>query len=174
MLLHETHTALASFIFEDILCRWEMIGEIITDSSTVFLAAIEYLKTRYSIPHIPMSPYNSRANEIVERRHRDVRGHLIKAADGDASKWPLVAPSVLWAERVTVQKSTGYSPYYSAHVIEPLLSFDLAEATYLAKPLGGIVSTMCLSSTDAPEVTRRLRKSEERPPPLPHDLRTSI
>jgi transposase InsO family protein len=81
MLRHETHTALASFIFEEVLCRWGTIEEIITDNGTAFLAAIEYLKTRQSIPHIPISPYNSRANGIVERRHRDVREALIKATD---------------------------------------------------------------------------------------------
>jgi hypothetical protein len=159
MLRQETHTALASFIFEEILCRWGMIEEIITDNGTAFLAAIEYLKTRYSIPHIPISPYNSRANGIVERRHRDVREALIKAADGDETKWPLVAASVFWAERVTIQKSTGYSPYYIAHGVEPLLPFDLAEATYLARPLGNIVSTTDL-------IAYRARMLQKRPEDL--------
>jgi hypothetical protein len=43
------------------------------------------------IPHIPTVPYNSQANGIVERRHRDVREALIKAADGDESKWPALS-----------------------------------------------------------------------------------
>ena len=71
----------------------------------------------------------------------DVREAIVKATDGDISKWPDVTPSVFWAERVTIQKSTGYSPYYIAHGVEPLFPFDLAEATYLAPGLQSLVST---------------------------------
>jgi hypothetical protein len=66
-------------------------------------------------------------------------------------------PSVFWAERVTVQKSSGYSPHHIAHRIEPLLPLELAEATYLAKPLGGIVSTTDLIGYRA----RMLQKQPE-------------
>ena len=46
--------------------------------------------------------------------------------------WPEVVAAVFWAERVTIQKSTGMSPYYIAHGVEPVLPFDIAEATYLS------------------------------------------
>ncbi|TFK16339.1 hypothetical protein FA15DRAFT_552810, partial [Coprinopsis marcescibilis] len=71
---------------------------------------------------------------LVERRHFDVREALVKAADGVESKWSRFASSVLWAERTAIQRSTGYSPYYIAHGVEPLFPFDLAEATWIAPP----------------------------------------
>ena len=44
----------------------------------------------------------------------------MKTVDGDASKWYKAVPAVFWAERITIQKSTGYSPYYLAHgVVAP-------------------------------------------------------
>ena len=42
---------------------------------------------------------------------------------------------------MTIQKSTGYSPFYLAHGVEPLLPFDLAEATYLAPKMDSLMST---------------------------------
>ena len=39
-----------------------------------------------------------------------------------------------------MQKSTGYSLYYLAHGVKPLLPFDLAKGTYLAPDLDGIMS----------------------------------
>ena len=65
---------------------------------------------------------------------------LLKAAEGDSSRWPDVAPSVFWAQRVTIQKSTGYSPYYLAHGVEPLFPFDIAEATYLTPAFDNLMS----------------------------------
>ena len=112
-----------------------------TDNAPQYLQAADFLAEKFHIHHIKISPYNSKAQGPIERRHYDVREALIKAADGDISRWPDIAASVFWAERVTIQKSMGYSPYYLAHGVEPLLPFDLAEATYLAPKLDSIVST---------------------------------
>ncbi|KIJ14891.1 hypothetical protein PAXINDRAFT_12167 [Paxillus involutus ATCC 200175] len=74
--------------------------------------ALDILASRYNIHHMHISPYNSQANRIVERRHYDVREAIIKSAEGDESHWYHSAHSVFWAEW-------------------PLFPFDLAEATYL-------------------------------------------
>jgi hypothetical protein len=51
------------------------------------------------------------------------------------SKWPVMAPAVFWADRVMTRKSTGHSPFYMAHGIEPILPFDLTLATFLVPDL---------------------------------------
>ncbi|KAJ3571153.1 hypothetical protein NP233_g3932 [Leucocoprinus birnbaumii] len=155
MLRAENARTLGTFIFEDILCRWGAIEEIVTDNGPAFVQAAEFLSQRYKIHHIRISPYNSRANGPVERRHFDVREALVKAAGGEENRWTTVAPSVFWAERISIQKSTGYSPYYLAHGIEPLLPFDLAEATYLAPSLTKLVSTTDLIAARAIQLQKR-------------------
>lgn len=95
-----------------------------------------------------------------------MREALIKAAGGDISRWPDVAPSVFWAERVTIQKSTGYSPYYLAHGVELLLPFDSSEATYLAPSLDLLMTTVhgrahrTKSNYAAKKATRSIKSSE--------------
>jgi hypothetical protein len=131
----ETGNMIATFIFEDILCRWGALEEIVTDNGSPFIKALDILGKKYKIFNIRISAYNSCANSIVEHQHRPVRESIMKAADGIESKWPSVFHSVMWAERVTILKSTGYSPYQIAHGTKPLLPFDLAKATYLAPPL---------------------------------------
>ncbi|RDB30638.1 hypothetical protein Hypma_005935 [Hypsizygus marmoreus] len=141
MLRSEKAEILALFIFEEILCRWGAIEEIVTDNGKNYIATVEWLAQKYHIHHIRISPYNSQANGIIKRRHFDVRESMIKAADGIPTKWPDTAHSVFWAERVTTQRHTGYSPYYIAHGLEPLFPFDLAEATYLAPTPDDLLST---------------------------------
>lgn len=75
MLRHENSCTLGSFVFEDILCRWGAVEEIVTDNG----------------------PYNSRANGPVERCHFDVRESLIKAGNGKESSWTAAAPSYFLA-----------------------------------------------------------------------------
>jgi hypothetical protein len=107
MLHTENALGIAKFIFEDILCHHGAIEVIMTDNGTPYVAALEVLRHCYGINHIRISPYNSQANGIVERRHFDVQESLIKAADSDAKKWSQAAPSVFWAERISIHPKTG-------------------------------------------------------------------
>ena len=131
MLRSENASALASFIFEDILCHWGALAEIVTDNGPAFVQALNVLADRYNIWHIHISPYNSQANSVVERCHLDVREAIIKSTPGGEFRWHTTAHSVFWAERMTVLRSTSLSPYFMVHGIEPLFPFDLAEATFL-------------------------------------------
>ena len=77
MLCSENASALASFIFEDILCCWGALAEIVTDNGPAFVQALDVLANQYNIWHIHISLYNSQANSVVEWRHLDVREAII-------------------------------------------------------------------------------------------------
>jgi len=79
MLCSENAAGLASFIFEEILCHWGPLAEIVTDNGPAFVQALDVLANRYQIRHIRISPYNSQANSVVEQRHFDVRKAIIKS-----------------------------------------------------------------------------------------------
>ena len=155
LLRSENGRTIGQFIFEDLLCRYGACPELVTDNGKPFVAALDYLKTRYHINHIRISAYNSRANGIVERRHLDVQEALVKAADGNESKWSEHAHSVFWAERVTIRKATGMSPYYMVHGVEPLFPFDLAEATYLTPSIDAPMTTEELIARRAIQLQKR-------------------
>ena len=78
----------------------------------------------------------------------------MKTCQGNKSKWCKVLPLVFWAERVTIRRSTGYSPYYMVHGIHPLLPFDILEATYLSPPQDFYTSTEDLVATHAQQLAK--------------------
>jgi hypothetical protein len=131
MLRKENTKSLSSFIFEELLCRWGPITEIVTDNGPAFIAAVDDLAERYGIHPIRISPYNSQANGIVERRHYDVWEAIMKSCEGDESHWYQTVHAVFWAERVTIHQDTGLTPYFMVHGVEPIFPFDLAEGTFL-------------------------------------------
>ena len=49
MLRSKNASALTSFIFEDILCRWGALAEIVTDNGPAFVQALDVLTNRYNI-----------------------------------------------------------------------------------------------------------------------------
>ncbi|PFH49268.1 hypothetical protein AMATHDRAFT_148007, partial [Amanita thiersii Skay4041] len=66
MLRKETARTLGDWVFEDLLCRWGMLSEIVTDNGSTFIKAVAYLSKKYHVNHIRISGYNSRANRIIE------------------------------------------------------------------------------------------------------------
>ena len=126
-----------------------------TDNGTAYVAALEWLAKRYGIRHIRISAYNSRANSIVECQHRTIRESIVKACEGDISKWPTVAPLAFWADRATTCKSTGHLPFYMAHSVEPMLPFDLTLTTFLVLNLANPMSTAELIATHIHQLQRR-------------------
>ena len=134
MLRSENSTTLSSFIFEDLLCRWGPLSKIVTDNGPAFVQALDILADRYDIRHICISPYNSQANGVVEQRHYDVWKAIVKSSHGGESRWYSIAHSVFWAKRVTIVRSTGLSPYFMVHSVEPLFPFDISKAMFLVPP----------------------------------------
>jgi len=143
----ETSRTIGAFIFEEILCRWGAVEEIVTDNGTAYVAALDWLQDKYGIWHIHILAYNLQANGIVERQHRTIRESIFKACNGDDSSWPMVAPFAFWADRATTRKSTGHSPFFMVHGVEPILPFDIIQATFLVPDLTQPLSTEDLLAT---------------------------
>ena len=131
----ENRHTIGAFLFEEVLCRWGAVEEIVTDNSTPYVAALDWLAERYGIHHICISAYNLQANGIIERQHHTIQESLMKACDSNPTRWPTIAPLVFCADHATIQKVMGYSPFYMAHGIEPILPLDITLATFLLSNL---------------------------------------
>ncbi|THH04219.1 hypothetical protein EW146_g10234 [Bondarzewia mesenterica] len=66
MLQRESSAALTDWIFEDILCRWGALCEIVSNNGSAFIKALTYLMKKYHIRYIYISGYNSHTNGIAE------------------------------------------------------------------------------------------------------------
>ena len=129
------------WLFENIVCRWGCLVEIVTDNASAYRAAVAWLEEKYGIKGIKISAYNSKANGKIERPHWDVRQMLYKATGGNPSKWFWFFYHVLWADRITIRKKYGCSPFFMVTGAHPTLPLDVQEATWLVELPGRILST---------------------------------
>ena len=155
MLITENAKSLARWILHDIIYRWGLLLEIVTDNGPAFLKALKYLEKHYHIKHIRISGYSSRANRLVERSHFEVREAIFKACERNKSKWSTSAYSVFWAERVTIRQRMGCSPYFAATGTHPLLSVEISEANYLLPAPISTLSTTNLIARQAITLQKR-------------------
>jgi hypothetical protein len=138
---NETARTLGLFLLEEIICRWGCPEVIVTDNAPQFLAAVAWLKDKYGIQGIRVSPYNSQGNGSVENGHWPMRQSLYKATGGNPGKWYWFFPQVVWADRVTIRRGLGCSPYFMVTGAHPLLPLDIEEATWLVELPDRVLTT---------------------------------
>lgn len=151
--------SLAKFFWEEIYCRYGAIAQVTTDNGPEVKGAFEQLLDRYGLPQVKISPYNSKANGVVERGHFDIREAIIKACNGKPNKWSEHVPFAFFADKITTNRSTGSTPFYLLYGVEPVLPFDLFEATFLTQ---GYFNGM----THAELIKERLIQLQKRPEEL--------
>ncbi|KAL1694958.1 hypothetical protein GGG16DRAFT_122276 [Schizophyllum commune] len=94
-----------------------------------------------------------------KRGHFTLREAMAKYCRGQGEKWPQSLPLALFADRITVSRVTGFSPYQLLHGCDPVLSLDLAEATFLVQDFRPGMTTSDL-------LAARMRQLERRPEDL--------
>jgi hypothetical protein len=107
-------------------------------------AGFEQLMKILNIPQIKISPHNKHANGVVEHRHFTLQEALVAACGGNINKWPEKLSLAVFADRITVSRVTGFSPYQLLHGADPILPFDLTEATFLVEGFHSGMSTTAL------------------------------
>lgn len=145
----------SQFIFEELICRYGNIVQIVTDNGPEVKGATEELNRRYGISQIHISPYNSQANGVVERGHYTIREAIVKTCEGDINKWPDFVHHAFFADRITVRRATGYSPYYLLYGTDPILPLDLFEATFLVSGFKKDMTTSDLLSLRIRQIAKQ-------------------
>ena len=125
-----TAAMIAKWVFEDIICRHGLVGEMKVDGGPEFrgpfLAALE----KYAIHRLVISPYNAKGNGGIERGHQAFIAALKTLTDGGKLGWVDFIPWVLFADRTTIHGPTGYTPFYMVYGREAVLPIETKYPTW--------------------------------------------
>ncbi|OBZ80202.1 Transposon Ty3-I Gag-Pol polyprotein, partial [Choanephora cucurbitarum] len=120
-----TKETIANFIYEEIMMRFGCPSEILTDRGSNFNSELvnAYLK-RVGTHHKLTSAYHPRTNSKVERFNDVIKTMLRKYVNGALHRWDDFVNAALWASRIRVHTTTGFSPFYLTYGREPRLPGD--------------------------------------------------
>ena len=91
---------------------------------------------------------------MVEQGHKPIKNNLVKMCGGSGGKWREYLPLVLFSDRISTKRTTGFTPYEIIFGQLPVLPVDLEMDTYL-----GID---CLSISTTEELLEAWKKLLER------------
>jgi hypothetical protein len=127
--------AVADFIYEEIVMRFGCPSEIITDRGANFTSGLVKAYTkRVGINHKLTSAFHPRTNSKVERYNGVIKQMLRKYVNGAIHIWDQFVNAALWASRVRVHSTTGFSPFYLTYGREPRLPGDILQP-YLTREI---------------------------------------
>ena len=121
----KTSESVVNLLFEQLIPRHSCPLSITVDNGKEFdnknfKESLKYL----NIAHIAISPYNARANGIVERSHSTLNNILSKLINDNTDIWDTQINAALSAIRTNVSKSTKRSPFFLLYNRDPILPLD--------------------------------------------------
>ncbi|KZP07209.1 hypothetical protein FIBSPDRAFT_666722, partial [Athelia psychrophila] len=70
-----------------------------------------------------------------------IRESLVKACQHDMRNWHRKVPLAFFADRITVSKSTGFSPHWLLYGVHPILPLDLCDISFMVEGFVKGIST---------------------------------
>ncbi|KAK4511024.1 uncharacterized protein ATC70_012229 [Mucor velutinosus] len=127
--------AVADFIYEEIVMRFGCPSEIVTDRGANFTSGLVAAYTkRVGTNHKLTSAFHPRTNSKVEPYNGVIKQMLRKYVNGAIHRWDDFVHAALWASRIRVHSTTGFSPYYLVYGREPRLPGDILRP-YITKEM---------------------------------------
>ncbi|VFQ76192.1 unnamed protein product [Cuscuta campestris] len=107
-----TGRQMIDFVRTNILCRFGVPKQIISDNGTQFEEAEfqDFLKT-WGIQHTKVSVAYTQANGQVENVNRTIIDGMKKKLLSEGSKWVDELPRILWTYKTTPRRATGDTPF---------------------------------------------------------------
>ncbi|GJU80740.1 reverse transcriptase domain-containing protein [Tanacetum coccineum] len=125
-----TGNQVKKFVWDNIVCRFGLPGEIISDNGKQFRDNpfkdwCEKLRIRQCFASVK----HPQANGLVERANRSL-GEGIKARLDERSKdWIEELPHVLWAHRTMIKSSNGETPFSLTYGTEAVIPAEIGMTT---------------------------------------------
>ena len=118
-------SAVADFLYEEIVMRFGCPAEIITDRGSAFTSnLIKSYVHRMGANHKLTSAFHPRTNSKVERFNGIIKPILRKYVNGAIHRWDDFLETALWACRIRKHTTTGNSPFKLTYGRDPVLPGD--------------------------------------------------
>jgi hypothetical protein len=115
----------ALFLFNQIIARFSVLREIVTDHGSHFQnQMMTELTSNLGLRKEHSSPYYPQANVKVEVVNKTLKTILQRTINSTKLNWHLMLYSKLWAYRTSVNTATGFSPFQLIYGLDAVLPIE--------------------------------------------------
>ena len=133
--------SVAKFLQEDVFARHGCPRKVVVDGGGENKGFVEDLLEACLVKRVEISAYHPQSNGLVERGHDAMINSLSKYCQGQQGKWYQYLPLALWADRVSIRRSTGYSAFRLLYGRDCVLPVEFAVSSWAMVNWGEIRTT---------------------------------
>lgn len=140
--------------------RFGIPGRVVYDGGAENQKETKEVLESFNIIAVPIATYHPQSNGMVERGHKQLVDALAKLG----KQWRRNLDAVLWADRVTTRKSTGFSPFRLIYGEDCVLPVELSAQTWAVIDWNRVNSIEKLLAARARLLQRRdedIKKAQE-------------
>ncbi|KAK4700703.1 hypothetical protein P7C70_g5540, partial [Phenoliferia sp. Uapishka_3] len=125
-----TSKAVSDFIRNTLIPRFGWFYQATVDGGAEFKGEVVEALRDLGIRRVVIAPYHPEANGMEERGHQPIVDCLVKVSDSP-KQWARHLPMVLFADRISMRRPTGMTPFAMVYGTEAVLPIDQTEETWL-------------------------------------------
>ena len=152
-----TSESVASFLHENWTTRFGLARSYSTDGGSEFGGKLAEMIRSLPGQHRVSTPYYPEGQGMVERGHGPLKAALVKLAGESGKNCRKFLPLVLFSDRISTKRTTGYSPYEIIFGQKAVLPIDLEMESFLGVDWDEVASTADLLIARS----KQLERSEE-------------
>ncbi|KAL5539207.1 hypothetical protein UlMin_044287 [Ulmus minor] len=126
-----TEQNVTTFIWKNIVCRFGVPRELVSDHGTQFEnEKLQSICDRLGIIKVFSSPAHPKSNGQVEAVNKTIKQTLKKKLEKSKGAWVDELPLVLWAYRTSFRAATGETPFSLAYGVEAVIPIEISLPTF--------------------------------------------
>ncbi|KAL5573386.1 hypothetical protein UlMin_022983 [Ulmus minor] len=126
-----TEQNVTAFIWKNIVCRFGVPCELVSDHRTQFKnEKFQSICNRLGIKKVFSSPAHPKSNGQVEAVNKTIKQTLKKKLEKSKGAWVDELPLVLWSYRTSFQATTGETPFSLAYGVEAVIPVEISLPTF--------------------------------------------
>ncbi|KAL5579243.1 hypothetical protein UlMin_011685 [Ulmus minor] len=126
-----TEQNVTAFIWKNIVCRFGVPRELVSDHGTQFEnEKLQSICDRLGIKKVFSSPAHPKSNGQVEAVNKTIKQTLKKKLEKSKGAWVDELPLVLWAYRTSFRAATGETPFSLAYGVEAIIPIEINLPTF--------------------------------------------
>ncbi|KAL5550679.1 hypothetical protein UlMin_000855 [Ulmus minor] len=126
-----TEQNVTAFIWKNIVCRFGVPRELVSDHGTQFEnEKLQSICDRLGIIKVFSSPAHPKSNGQVEAVNKTIKQTLKKKLEKSKGAWVDELPLVLWAYRTSFRAATGETPFSLAYGVEAVIPIEISLPTF--------------------------------------------
>jgi hypothetical protein len=120
-------STVAQVLYENVICRFGCFKTLVSDRGTQFISELfQHLIKLCGASSIISTSYHHQTAGAIEIQIKYMKSMIAKCANETCTNWDTLLPAIVFSKNITINETTGTSPFYITHMRQPTIELDIA------------------------------------------------